>query len=307
MVVYLDAVWALNLFIDACLLKLTALMLKRQTSRLRFWSGAFIASAIVLILFTPAAFVVDGPFGKLLYSAMIIFVAFGFHRISVFLQNLAAFYFTSFAIGGGLFAVHYFFQDGSFYANSRFLNTMNYGDPISWITVIVGFPALWYFSKKRLDQTVVRKWNSTTLADVTVRFLDVCIETKAMIDSGNKLVDPLTRAPVMFLEKSVCAGRVPEELFQKDNASSPSLNLEGIPDDWRNRIAWVPYRAVDGTGQLTLAARPDQVLILLDGKQIECTKSLVAFVDHSLSSSGDFNSILNPDMLLHGKIIETAS
>ncbi|MDN3954078.1 sigma-E processing peptidase SpoIIGA [Sporolactobacillus laevolacticus] len=307
MVVYLDAVWVLNLLIDACLLKLTALMLKRQTSWIHLWSGALIASAVVLILFTPAAFLVDHPIGKLIYSVIIIFVTFGFHRITVFLQNLAAFYFTAFAIGGGLFAVHYFFQDGSFYASNRFLNTMNYGDPISWMTVIIGFPILWFFSKKRLNQTVTRKWQSSTIADVIVRFSDITIEAKAMIDSGNKLTDPLTQAPVMFLSKEVCQGNVPEVFFQAEKAPAGSLDLEDLTGDWKSRVAWVPYRAVDGTSRMTLAVRPDQVLILYEGKRIECTKSLVAFVDHSLSSSGDFSSILHPDMLLHGKMIETAS
>ncbi|EST13138.1 sigma-E processing peptidase SpoIIGA [Sporolactobacillus laevolacticus] len=307
MVVYLDAVWVLNLLIDACLLKLTALMLKRQTSWIHLWSGALIASAVVLILFTPAAFLVDHPIGKLIYSVIIIFVTFGFHRITVFLQNLAAFYFTAFAIGGGLFAVHYFFQDGSFYASNRFLNTMNYGDPISWMTVIIGFPMLWFFSKKRLDQTVTRKWQSSTIADVIVRFSDITIEAKAMIDSGNKLSDPLTQAPVMFLSKEVCQENVPEVFFQAEKAPAGSLDLENLTGDWKNRVAWVPYRAVDGTSRMTLAVRPDQVLIKYEGKRIECTKSLVAFVDHSLSSSGDFSSILHPDMLLHGKMIETAS
>ncbi|MCO7126302.1 sigma-E processing peptidase SpoIIGA [Sporolactobacillus shoreicorticis] len=307
MVVYLDAIWALNLFIDACLLKLTALMLKRQTSRLRLWSGAVIASAIVLMLFTPAAFIVDQPLGKLLYSALIILVAFGFHRVSIFLQNLAAFYFTAFATGGGLFAVHYFFQDASFYASNRFLNTTNYGDPISWITVCIGFPILWFFSKRRIDQTVVRKWNSTTLADVRLRFFDICIDARAMIDSGNKLTDPLTGAPVMFVEKSVCGERIPKALFQTDGRQFVSPELSSIPEEWQNRIAWIPYRAVDGSNQLSLAVRPDQVVIMFEGKKIECTKSLVAFVDHSLSPSGDFSSILHPDMLLHGKVIDTAS
>ncbi|UAK17058.1 sigma-E processing peptidase SpoIIGA [Sporolactobacillus terrae] len=306
LVVYLDAVWALNLFIDACLLKLTALMLKRQMTWLRLWLGALIASTIVLVLFTPAAFIVEHPLGKLVYSMLIIFTAFGYRRLSVFMQNLAAFYFTAFAIGGGLFAAHYFFQDASFYANSRFLNTMNYGDPISWIFVVLGFPLLWYFAKKRLDQTVVRKWHSSTIAQVSIRFFDDWIHAKAMIDSGNKLVDPLTQTPVMFLEKSVCSSCIPEALIQNRQTSEP-LQLESIPEEWRHRLAWIPYRAVDGSSQLTLAIRPDEVVIYKDNKQMACRKALVAFTDHALSSSGDFNSILHPDMLLHGKIIKTAS
>nr|WP_290443380.1 sigma-E processing peptidase SpoIIGA [Sporolactobacillus kofuensis] len=303
----MDAVWVLNLLIDACLLKLTAIMLKRHTSRIRLWLGALVASAVVLLLFTPAAFLVDHPLGKLIYSAVIIFVTFGFRKLSVFLQNLAAFYFTAFAIGGGLFAVHYFFQDASFYADSHFLNTMNFGDPISWLTVLAGFPILWYFSKKRLDQTATRKWQQSTLAGVTVQLFDVTIDAKAIIDSGNKLSEPLTGAPVMFLNAELCQDKIPEALVHVENGVPSSLIIDELPSTWQKRVAWIPYRAVDGTHCMTLAIRPDRILIFVEGSQIECKKAYVVFVDHELSSSGDFNCILHPDMLLHGKKIETAS
>ncbi|MCL1630939.1 sigma-E processing peptidase SpoIIGA [Sporolactobacillus sp. CPB3-1] len=307
MVVYLDAVWVLNLLIDACLLKLTALMLKRETTWLRFWLGALTASAIILLLFTPAAFIVDDPLGKFAYSVLIILIVFGFRRPSVFLQNIAAFYFVAFAIGGGLFAIHYFFQDASFYAGSRFLNTMTYGDPISWITVCLGFPVLWFFSKKRIDQTAIRKWNHTTITHVTIQFFDHCFNSKAMIDSGNKLTDPITHAPVMFLEKCICGDVVPDALFQKGDVLPSVQDLDHLPEEWRNRLAWIPYRGVDGSNQLALAARADQVLIQIHGKQLACTKVFVIFVSHSLSSAGDFNCILNPDLLLQGKEIKSAS
>lgn len=307
MVVYLDAVWLLNLLIDACLLQLTALMLKRRTNRIRFWLGAFTASSIVLILFTPLAFLVAHPLGKLVFSALIIFVTFGFCRLSVFAQNLAAFYFTAFAIGGGLFALHYFFQSDSLYANSRFLTTLNYGDPISWVTVAAGFPLLWLFSKRRMDQTVVRKWQSSAGAEIIIQIHNLTIKAKGMIDSGNKLYEPLTRFPVMFLSREACQDALPAELFQAGDGPDSILMHEDLPAEWKNRFALIPYSAVDGSRQFTAAIRPDQVLIMHEGKLIECRRVYVALTEHTLSSSGDFNSILHPDMLLHGKVIEPAS
>ncbi|GGL44716.1 sigma-E processing peptidase SpoIIGA [Sporolactobacillus putidus] len=307
MVLYLDAVWLLNLLIDASLLQLTALMLKRRTNRIRFWLGAFTASSIVLILFTPLAFLVDHPLGKFLFSLFIIFVTFGFRRLSVFVQNLAAFYFLAFGIGGGLFALHYFFQSDSFYANSRFLTTLNYGDPISWIVIVTGFPFLWFFSKKRIDQTVVRKWQSSTGAELIIQMHNLTIKAKAIIDSGNKLYEPLTRFPVMFLSRDACKDALPSALFQTASDPESMLIREDLPDDLKNRLALIPFMAVDGSRQFTAAIRPDQVLIMHEGKLIECRKVYVALTEHTLSSSGDFDSILHPDMLLHGKVIEPAS
>lgn len=307
LVLYLDVVWILNLLIDACLLKLTALMLKRRMSRVRFWLGALTASSIVLLLFSPFAVLVAQPFGKLLFSALIIAITFGFSRLSVFIQNLAAFYFTAFAIGGGLFALHYFFQDSSLYSENHFLTTMSYGDPISWIAVVTGFPLLWFFSKKRLDQTAVRKWRSANGAKISVRIIGSTVHARGIIDSGNHLHDPLTGTPVMFMQYAACREILPPVFAELVREEEPFNLPAGLTDEWKSRLTWIPYRSVDGQTKYRVAIRPDQVLVAHEGKLIECRRALIALTEHTLSTSGDFDSILHPDMLLHGKIIEPAS
>lgn len=307
MVLYLDAVWMLNLLIDACLLKLTALMLSRKVSRLRLWSGAVLASMVVLILFTPLSFLIAHPSGKFLFSVLIILTTFGFGRLSSFVQNLAAFYFAAFAVGGGLFGLHYFFQNSSFYANGTLLSTMNFGDPVSWIFVIAGFPLLWFFSKKRFDQVVTRKWERSTVTGIQIRIFDQNIRTDALIDSGNKLYDPLTRVPVMFLSRSVCQGTIPEPFFQPLQPECFQEIQEQLPTEWLEKLSWIPYRSVDGIPRSLLAFRPDEVLVTHEGRLLSCKKVLVALTDQLLSPSGEFGAILHPDMLLHGRRIDKAS
>lgn len=305
MVLYLDAVWLLNLFIDACLLKLSAVMLKRRLSHLRLWLGALLASTIVLLMFTPLSAVVSHPAGKLIFSALIILVAFGYGRLSVFLQNLAAFYFTAFAIGGGLFATHYFILNEPFYAEG--LTNISFGDPISWIMVIVGFPLLWLFSKRRMQQTAVRKWQSAFGAEVTIHVFDRTICAKGMIDSGNKLYEPLTRTPVMFLSRQACGDQLPDAFFSADHGAQLLAENASFSSEWTGRLTLIPYRSVDGAPRLITAFRPDRVLIFHEGKRIECKKVYVALTEHELNAAGDFNSILHPDMLIHGKLVESAS
>ncbi|WP_010631027.1 sigma-E processing peptidase SpoIIGA [Sporolactobacillus vineae] len=307
MVLYLDAVWMLNLLIDACLLKLTALMLRRKVSRLRLWSGAVLASTVVLILFTPLSFLVAHPMGKLLFSVLIILTTFGFGRLSCFVQNLASFYFAAFAVGGGLFGIHYFFQNSSFYANGALLSTMNFGDPVSWIFVTAGFPLLWLFSKKRFDQVVTRKWERSVVTGIQIRIFDRTILTDALIDSGNKLYDPLTRVPVMFLSRSACQGMIPEPFFQPLQPERFQEIQEQLPAEWLEKLSWIPYRSVDGIPRSLLAFRPDEVLVTHGGRLLSCKKVLVALTDQVLSPTGDFGAILHPDMLLHGKAIDRAS
>lgn len=305
LVVYLDAVWLLNLLIDACLLKLTACMMKREVHWIRLWSGAFFASLIVLMLFSPLAFLIDGPMGKLGFSILIIFIAFGFHKLSAFLQNLAAFYFAAFATGGGLFALHYFMQSESVYAKNQFLGTMSYGDPVSWILVVCGFPLLWLFSKRRIDHVVVRKWDQSLYAAVSLSVEGHVIQTKGIIDSGNKLRDPLSRLPVIFLSHDACKEKLPSALFEQEPLQDSDW-IEHLPESWQRRLALIPYQAVDGNKRFIWAFRPDQLTLDHQRHRFVTNRVLVAPMRHTLSSENEFGCILHPDLLLKGKDVQSA-
>src|SRR5690625_2735362 len=113
MTLYIDVIWFLNLCIDYLLIALTALVLKRKFLHGRMIGAALFASCIVLLLFTPLSSLFYTHWMKFLYSTFIVLIAFGFKRWTYFLQGLLMFYFVTFMIGGGLFALHYFWQTES--------------------------------------------------------------------------------------------------------------------------------------------------------------------------------------------------
>ncbi|MFC7392468.1 sigma-E processing peptidase SpoIIGA [Scopulibacillus cellulosilyticus] len=306
MTIYLDAVWLLNLFIDFMLFKMTSIILKRPVHPLRLGLGTLVASSIVCLLFTPLSPFFYNPLGKFLFSLMIVFIVFGYRKFFLFVQSFLTFYFSAFMIGGGLFAAHYFFESSQSYAPQNLFSTLSYGDPISWTFVIIGFPILWYFSKKRLDHLVIRKWQSSEQVKTEIILFGKTITVTGLIDSGNKLYDPLTRTPVMFLSYSGAQGVLPKCLFEGWHHQYAALHPD-INEELASRISMVPYRTVSGGQQLITTVRPDNVYIYHDGKTIQSPKAVIALTSDRLSSEGDFDCILHPDMMLKGKTIESAS
>ncbi|HET7580649.1 MAG TPA: sigma-E processing peptidase SpoIIGA, partial [Bacillales bacterium] len=110
MTLYLDVIWLLNFCIDLLLLQLTAFVLKRNVGKRRLITGALVASVFIFFLFTPFSGVMYNPLVKFAYSIVIVLVVFGYKRFSAFAQGLFMFYFVTFMIGGGMFALHYFMQ-----------------------------------------------------------------------------------------------------------------------------------------------------------------------------------------------------
>src|SRR5699024_9494887 len=108
MTIYLDAIWLLNFLLDMMLLMLTGALARERTKRKRLFLGAFMAALLVPItLFYPDSFF-TGLIGKLVFSLGIILCTFRFRSVYQTVKLLILFYFTTFAIGGGLIGIHYF-------------------------------------------------------------------------------------------------------------------------------------------------------------------------------------------------------
>ncbi|WP_010282637.1 sigma-E processing peptidase SpoIIGA [Bacillus timonensis] len=308
MSIYLDVIWLLNFFFDAFLLLLTAIILKRRIVRWRILVGAFIGSLVVLLVVSPFAIIGSHPVTKLLFSIVIVGVAFGYKRFRYFLQGLLTFYFATFMIGGGMIGVHYFLEfDVQVFDGTLLTQSTGYGNPISWGFVLVGFPILWYFSKNRIQDIETKQVFYDQIVSVKLEIDDVILHLKGLVDSGNQLFDPITKSPVMILDMSKYEELFPEKLIEQ------SKNIELLTNDssteshkWESRVRLIPYRGVGQEHQFLLAVKPDQITIYHGNEENIVKKGLVALNHTTLSTDGEYDCIVHPKMII-SSTIQTAS
>lgn len=304
MAIYLDVIWFLNFCIDLLLLLLTALVLKRDLVKWRLLLGALVASSSIFLVITSLSSLYYHPMFKLAFSACIVVTTFGFKKFSYFIQNLLSFYFVSFICGGGLIALHYFFNNEMVILNGVVTTkSTGLGTPISWLLVLIGFPAIWFFSKKRFEQIEVRKVKYEEIVRVDLFILDRQIQLKGLIDSGNQLQDPLTKKPVMIIDMNNLQNKFPKTIVQQakhpEMIGDPTLQIER---EWEEKLCIIPYRGIGQVNQFIIGIRPNKVIVTLDqGEELECSNVIVGLNFTNLSSEGDFNCILHPQMLIQGK------
>lgn len=211
MTLYLDVIWFLNFCIDYVLISLTAYVLKRNASKTRILLASLLASCYVFLVIYPELMLFSQPVLKFLFSIVIMIVAFGFKRFKFLLKNIAMFYFVSFVTGGGIFALHYFMQSDAVIMNGVITTkSTGMGDPISWLFVAAGVPALMFFSKRRVDDITVEKMDSNSFVSVKISIGEVIITANGLIDTGNKLYDPISKMPVMILDMNIHGNSFPE-------------------------------------------------------------------------------------------------
>ncbi|MFZ3588008.1 sigma-E processing peptidase SpoIIGA [Bacillus sp. DJP31] len=302
MTVYLDAIWLLNFCIDASLLLLTAIILKRRIQKVRLLLSALIGSTIVLFMLTPYFSVVSHPFSKLLFSVVMVLVAFGFKRPRYFVQTLLTFYFATFILGGGMIGVHYFLSSDIEVVNGVVATkSTGFGSPISWTFVVIGFPVLWYFSKARLEDMELKHIQYEQFVEVSISIDDQTLNIKGLVDSGNQLYDPITKSPVMILDVSRAKGFLPPEIIEKTEGFDSFTDVSSH-HPWESRLRIVPYRGVGQQHEFLVAIKPDLVSISQNDEVTHVKKVLIGLSKSTLSSDDEFDCIIHPKMLVQSSI-----
>jgi stage II sporulation protein GA (sporulation sigma-E factor processing peptidase) len=303
--VYLDVIWALNLFFDSLLLYLTAIFLKRKIQLWRLLAGGFMGSMIILLSFTPLNVYTGHPISKLFCSVLMVLIAFGFKRFTYFFKALMTLYVSTFLIGGAIMGAHYFIQSDLVLSTKVLMSSVKgFGDPISWLFVLIGFPVAWHFARKNVESMEMTKIQFDQIVTVRLDIEGEQLMFKGLVDSGNQLYDPMSKLPVMFVSVKNQMETISESI-KEIAAADPEAFIMGneeIPDQWHQRLRIIPCRVVGQEHQLIIAIKPDRIIIQHNGVQYFCEKGLVSFTLQPLSADDAFQCIVHPKMLTGPKL-----
>lgn len=302
-VVYLDLIFLFNFAADGMVLLATAWTRKLKVRYWRIAAAAAIgAGYVVMMLFPELSFFFIFSV-KVLFSVVMVAVAFGFGKLSLFLRNLAAFYLVNFAIAGGVFGLHYFFMPYADVMNG-ILRTYT-GGLLYSLQVGVGFIVLtfvfmvWLFVRVFLGAKQ-REAVAAHTAPVEVRVEDFVLNCTGLVDTGNQLYDPLTKTPVMIVEASLWKDKLPAAWIKRIQSSDVETIVAAMGNEsfiWQDRLRVVPYRGVNRSTQFMLALKPDEVKVIHGNQTIATGKVLIGFDGGTLSSDGSYQAIIHPMLL----------
>ncbi|GGB45203.1 sigma-E processing peptidase SpoIIGA [Virgibacillus dakarensis] len=298
MTIYLDAVWLLNFLLDMMLLMLTQILAKDSTRKIRIVFGAFVASMLVPIsLYYPDS-IMTSMIGKIGYSVIIILCSFRYYSFYRLVKMLLLFYFTTFSIGGGLIAIHFLFQNPiGFSANGILTFNKGYGDPVSWLFIVIGFPIVWWFTKTRMDKHASEKIRYDQLHPVTIQLKNRSNSTTGYIDSGNQLVDPLTKKPVIICDEHFLKHWFNEHEWQMLKSAQEELNFEKIPEQWKTRIQLIPFQGVEGKRLFMMTIKPDKLIVYYNEEKLITSKVLIGIQFAELVNDQSYHCLLHPQIM----------
>ena len=194
MTIYIDLVIFINFLIDFNLLLALNILLKRRKKIKNILIGSFLGSLSIFILFVPLNSFTLFIF-KIVVSILMILVTFGYKNFDTFKDNLTYLYVLSIILGGGLYLINNQLN----YKNSG-LTFITNDYSINLILILILTPTLLFLYIKEMKKI---KLNYSKYYQIDIVFDSGLIKLTAFLDTGNKLVCPITKKPIILVEKKI--------------------------------------------------------------------------------------------------------
>lgn len=188
MKIYLDLLFLLNWWIDFFLLMIVKLTLKRVTKIRRIFLGSLVgALSIIFLFFNLNYFWLF--FLKFFLGLIMCLISFKYRNFSYTLNNLIYLLMSGVILGGIINLIKPYLESKK----------------VLYFIMIIVITPIFLISFIKQNRTLKRKYSF--YYQVQLRFKNLkSINLSAFLDTGNKLIDPITNKPIILVEKKCLKG-----------------------------------------------------------------------------------------------------
>lgn len=283
---YIDVLFAVNVWMNVGLLVLTGNCLKYRQKALRIFLGASVGGVSACLLAVCSGF---SRWTELLFTYFFVgpamcLAAFGKKGVLALCRQVLTLTVVSIFTGG--FLNQLYFHTGVGYVMRELLtgkSAQGGSLPVLFLLAAVSFLA----GKELIRFSDAIKRDRAVLFSLALWRGERRIEVTALLDTGNRLYEPLTGKPVSIGEKKTFLALFPEE-----------EETEGI--------FVIPYHSIGGSGILS-GRRVDKMALLREkGGEVPFPGDsfLIALKEGPLSGDGSYQLILHSDFVEHTASLE---
>jgi stage II sporulation protein GA (sporulation sigma-E factor processing peptidase) len=285
--VYADVSFLINFSMDFMILWATAKLSGTPIRYKRFMGVAALGGMYGVAYLVPEmSFWFSLPL-KIIFSFLMIILAFSPRGWQEFKKNLIYFYAVSFCMAGATFAVTCLGEKG------------NQGIPFYYWYLLGGIVCALFMGKnagKYLSQKILP---ALLKYPVELHFGQKSCKGEGFLDTGNSLRDPISQSPVVVAEYALVKECFPDdckaamENFDDENEVLQALSTS----TWANRLRLIPYTSIGQKNGLMVGFRCDE-MVVDPGKINLLYKNLVVGIyQHQLGVADSYQLLIPAEIL----------
>lgn len=287
MTIYLDIIFLENLLMNYIILFGTGAVQKEKMKNFKLMISSVIGALYAIITYLGIIPIYSSLLMKVLLSVIMIYTAFDIHNVKKMCKTLLLFYLISFATGGLALALLYLIAP----QNIAFNNGVLVGSYPMQITIIAGFLGFCIIQYVFKVNKRMMKINDL-ICNLEIDVGGKIIHTKAFVDSGNTLKDPITQKAVIIIEKE----KVKQALKDENIDYEEILKNEASQQDSDIRIRLIPFKSIGKQNGMLLGIQARLVKIIQkDENEIILENVILGLYDKKINKN--YSALIGLDLL----------
>ena len=297
MTIYIDVVLIENLIMNYIILLATGLILKIKIKHIRLIIGSLLGAIYTIIGYIEILEIYSSFILKIILSIMIVYIAYYPQTLKKMWKELLFFYLTSFVFGGVAFSLIYIVKPqeiimkNGLFLGTYPLKTVILGAIVAFVIIITAF--------KIIKNKISKK---DLICEITVEIENKKIITKALIDTGNMLKEPITNTPVVVIEHTLLYDVLPKEILNHLEEIIGG-DFKEIPEEIKNKyvskLKLIPYSSLGKQNGMLLGIKAKKLIIVKgeEKEKIEKENIILGIYDKSLTKKGEYRAIIGMEFV----------
>ena len=295
MTIYIVVVFLENLVMNSIILIASRIILKKELKPIRILLASSFGAVYTIIGYVSVLEIYSNLVLKIILSILIIYVAFNPQTVKQLWKEILIFYLTSFVFGGVAFALIYIVKPqeilmkNGLYLGTYPLKTVLLAGIVAFFIIISAFAIVKTRFKKK-----------DMFCDVELKLNNRIIKTRAMIDTGNLLEDPITNTPVIVLEHTLLYECVPREILDNlENILGGELSMipNKIKDEYISKLKLIPFASLGKQNGMLIGMKADSLKVFQEEQEKECKNVIVGIYNKSLTKRGEYRALIGIDLV----------
>ena len=284
MTIYIDVVFFENLIMNTIILIATGIILKQKMKWLRILLAGTLGAIYSIMTYISELKIYSNIILKIILSIIITYIAYNPQTVKQLWKTILIFYLTSFVFGGAAFSLIYIVKPqeilmkNGLFLGTYPLKTVILAAFIAFIILITAFTIV----KSKLNK-------KDMFCEIKVKLNNKLIETKAMIDTGNLLKEPITNTPVIILEHTLLYDCMPKEILNNLDKILGG-DFEEIPQEIRqeyiSRLKLIPFSSLGKQNGILVGIKADKLKIIQEEQENNYKNIIIGIYNKSLTKKG---------------------
>lgn len=296
MTIYLDVVLIENLIMNYIILFATGYILKIKLNHIRLIISALLGGIYSILAYMQILEIYTNFFMKIILSIVMVYLAYNAKNVKLLLKQITIFYLTSFVFGGCSFALLYFVKPQEILMKNGIL-IGTYPLKIALLGGIVGF-TISVIAFKIVKYKLSKK---DMFCEITIFIEEKSIKAKAMIDTGNMLKDPITRMPVIVVEKDILYEIIPCKILDNlEKIIGGEIANEIYEEEvitYISKFRVIPFTSLGKQNGLLLGIKASKVIIDTEFNEEEVKNVIIGIYNNKLSKKDKYNALIGLDII----------